>query len=111
MPRTRVQASAQEAADNYDVNQVTSQLQSLAVDNDNDYEIEAVDNDSETETVDSDSEIEDVENYICDSEMEAVQKFIYDRAIESSKLAIFYNLTGDIIAMRDFDINTYPVKS
>ena len=74
---------------------------------DNDYEIEAVDNDSETEIVDSDSEIEDVDNYICDSEMEAVRKFIYDRAIESSKLLIFYNLTGDIIAMRDFDPNTY----
>ena len=124
-PRTRAQAAAQEAANNNDVNQVTSQLQSLAVDNDNDSEIEAVDNDSETETVDNDSEIEavdndseteivddseieDVDNYICDSEMEAVRKFIYDRAIESSKPLIFYNLTGDIIAMRDFDPNTYP---
>ena len=125
-PRTRAQAAAQEAADNNDVNQVSSQLQTLAVDNDNDSEIEAVDNDSETETVDndyeieavdndfeteivdSDSETEDVDNYICDSEMEAVRKFIYDRAIESSKLLIFYNQTGDIIAMRDFDLNTYP---
>ena len=97
-PRTRAQATAQEAADNNDVNQVTSQLQSLPVDNDNDSEIEAVD---------SDSEIEDVDNYICDSEMEAVRKFIYDTAIESSKLLIFYNVTGDIIAMRDFDLNTY----
>ena len=125
-PRTRAQATAKEAANNNDVNQVTFQLQSLAVDNDNDseieavdndsetetvdndYEIEAVDNDSETETVDSDSVIEDVDNYICDSEMEAVRKFIHDRAIESSKLLTFYKLTGDIIAMRDFDPNTYP---
>ena len=69
--------------------------------------VDNVDNDSETETIDSDSEIEDVDNYICDSEMEAVRKFIYDRAIKSSKLLIFYNLTGDIIAMRDFNLNTY----
>ena len=98
-PGTRAQGTAQEAANNNDVNQVISQLQSLAVDNgndsdieavdndsetetvDNDYEIEAIDNDSETEIVDSDCEIEDVDNYICDSEMEAVRKFIYDRAI------------------------------
>ena len=86
-PRTRAQATAQEAAKNNDANQVTSQLQSLAVDNDND---------SETETVDS------------DSEMEAVRKCIYDKAIDPSKQPIFYNLTGDIIAMRDFDLNTYP---
>ena len=106
-PRIRAQPAAQEAADNNDVNQVTSQLQSLAVDNDNDSEIVAVDNDSETETVDNDYEIEAVDDYICDSEIEAVRKYIYDRAIESSKPPIFYNLTGDIIAMRDFDLNTY----
>ena len=110
-PRTRAQATAQAAANNNDVNQVTSQLQSLAVDNGSDSEIEAVDNDSETETVvDSDSEIEDVDNYqnyICDSEMEVVRKSIYDKAIVSTRQPIFYNLTGDSIAMRDFDPNTY----
>ena len=56
----------------HNVNQVTSQLQSLAVDIENDSEIEAVDNDSETETVDSDSEIEAVDNYqnySCDSDI------------------------------------------
>ena len=109
-PRTRAQATAKEVANNNDVNQVTSQSQSLAVDNDNYSEIEAVDNDSKAETVDSDSEIEDVDNYqnyICDSEMEAVRKCIYDKAIDPSKQLIFYILTGDIIAMRDFDPNTY----
>ena len=109
-PRTRAQAAAQEAADNNDVNQVTSQLQSLAVDNDNNSEIQAVDNDSERETVDSYSKIEAVDNYqnyICDSEMEAVRKFIYDKAIDSTRQLVFYNLTGDIIAMRDFNPNTY----
>ena len=86
-PRTRAQAAAQEAANNNDVKQVTSQLQSLAVDNDNDSETKTVDNDSETETVDSDSEIEDVDNYICDYEMEAVRKFIYDRGNRIIKAA------------------------
>ena len=91
----------------------------MAVDNDNDSEIETVDNDSETEAVDNDSEIEAVDNDseieavdnyqndIYDSEIEAVRKFIYDKATDSCQL-IFYNLTGGIIAMRDFDPNTYP---
>ena len=87
-PRTRAQTAAQEACNNNDVNQVTSQLQSFAVDNDNDSEIEVVDNNSEIEAVDSNSEIEAVDNYqnyICDSEMEAVMKSIYDKAIDYNK--------------------------